>query len=668
MLEEKDVHALEIRTEGWAVGLQLAALALKNLPDPQNFVETFRGSHRFVLDYLAEEVIRQQRDDIREFLIQTSILERFNAESCEALTGYPDSQDLLSELDQANLFLIPLDDERVWYRYHHLFADFLQTELSKTEIEELYKQAALWHEQNDFLSEAVQYAIASGDLEFLADVIDRGLKRDTNWSGGNLTLYASWLDVLPPQAFKSRPALGLNASHILYLLGRFDLAEKQIDQTEQTLHALPSSPEKEQMLALASFYRGAIASVRGDSQQAIEKITFAQERLPQENHLQHARGFFSLGLAYELSGQTELALQNYLRSSEEARSAGVLSLAIHALGSAAQVQISRGRLFLAEQACQQAIQVAGGKRLLPLGLVEIILGSIALERNDFASAGEFLQNGIALSRRGGLMDDLILGLSHLSRLHVYQGRISNAFEVAQEVNTIIQGFGVERMSMLAAAYIASLQLLTSQEGSVAQWAAEYQAVRDEHQHAFADLTLVRFLLKTGERKNIPSILDNLLKQGQAQGRVQIRLESMILMSLFHRAEKDIPAAVDWLSQALELAAPERFIRIFLDEGEALLDLLPKARQAAPEFVDAILSSQQAGGDSHQSPLEQILDPLSEQELRVLGLIVEGKSNKEIADELVISVGTAKWHVHNILQKLGVSNRSQAIVRARELGF
>ena len=666
VLEEEDIHSLEMRTEGWAVGLQLAALALKKLPNPQNFVETFRGSHRYVLDYLAEEVIRQQRDDIREFLIQTSILERFNAESCEAITGYPDSQGLLSELEQANLFLIPLDDDRVWYRYHHLFADFLRTELSKTETEKLYRKAALWHEQNDLLSEAVQYAIASGDLEFLADVIDRGLIKDAIWSGGNLTLYAAWLDVLHPQAFQSRPALSLNASRILYLLGRFDLAEKQIDQTEQTLHALPSSPEKEQMLALASLYRGAIASVRGDTQQAIEQITFAQERLPQEHHLQHARGFFSLGLAYELSGQTALAVQNYLKSSEEAQSAGVLFLAIHALGAAVQVQISQGQLHRAEQACQQAIQIAGGKRLPPLGLAESILGSIALERNDLAAAEEFLQNGIALSRRGGLIDDVILGLSYLARLHAYQGRVSNAFDAVQEANTIIQGFGVERMSMIAAAHIANLQLLTGQEGAATQWAVKYQAVRAGQPHEFADLTLVRVLLKTGDRENVPSILDALLKRGQAQGRVRTCMEVMILMALSHRAEKDIPAALDWLSQALGLAAPEGFIRIFLDEGTALLDLLPKARQAAPQLVDAILGSLQA--ESGKSPLDQLPDPLSEQELRVLGLIVAGNSNQEIADELVISVGTAKWHVHNILQKLGVSNRSQAIARARELGF
>jgi LuxR family maltose regulon positive regulatory protein len=562
--------------------------------------------------------------------------------------------------------LIPLDDERVWYRYHHLFADFLRTELSKTETEKLYRKAALWHEQNEFTSEAVQYAIASGDFELLADIIDRGLKKDTVWSGGNLTLYASWLDALPSQAFISRPTLSLNASHILYLLGNFDLAEKQIDKTEDTLHDLPSSPAKDRMLALASLYRGAIAAVRGDTQKAIEKITFALERLPREYHLQHARGFFSLGLAYELSGKTALAGEYYLKSSEEAQVGGVLFHAIHALGAASQVHISQGQLQQAEQVCQKAIQIGGGRRLPPLGLVESILGKIAFERNDLAAAAEFLQNGIALSRLGGLMDEVLAGLSYLSHLHARQGQVSDAFDAAQEVNSVIQSYGVERLSMLAATHFANLQLYTGQVEEAAQWAVKYQAVRDEISHEFADLTLVRVLLKVGDRENVPAILDDLLERGQAQGHIRTCIEVMILMALFHRAEKDIPTAVGWLSRALELAAPEGFIRVFLDEGEALLDLLPNARQAAPEIVDGIISSLQA--ESGKSPLGQLPEPLTEQELRVLDLIVAGKTNQEIADELVISVGTAKWHVHNILQKLGVSNRSQASARARELGF
>lgn len=222
--------------------------------------------------------------------------------------------------------------------------------------------------------------------------------------------------------------------------------------------------------------------------------------------------------------------------------------------------------------------------------------------------------------------------------------------------------------MLAAAYTASLQLLIGQEEAATQWAIKYQTIRDGQSHEIADLTLVRVLLKTGERKKIPSVLNPLIKQKQAQGQVRSVIESMILMALFHRAEKDIPSAVDSLSQALGLAVPEGFIRIFLDDREALLDLLPKARQTAPELVDAILGIRQAESNSHPSPLDQLPDPLSAQEIRVLGLIVAGKSNKEIADELVISMGTAKWHVHNILQKLGVGNRSQAIVRAKELGL
>jgi LuxR family maltose regulon positive regulatory protein len=301
-----------------------------------------------------------------------------------------------------------------------------------------------------------------------------------------------------------------------------------------------------------------------------------------------------------------------------------------------------------------------------LGLVESILGKIALERNELATAEEFLQNGIALSRRGGFTDEVVTGLSYLARLHACQGQISKAFEAAEEVNTIIQGYGVGRLSMLAAAHFANVQLYTGQVEAATQWAVEYQSVRAEVSHDFAELTLVHILLKTGDLENVPSMLDALLTQGQDQGHIRTCVEVMILMALFHRAKTDIPTAVDWLSQALELAAPEGFIRVFLDEGEALLDLLPKARQAAPELADRILSSIQA--ESGKSPLDQLPDPLTEQEQRILNLIAAGKTNQEIADELVISLGTAKWHVHNILQKLGVSNRSHAVARARELGF
>jgi LuxR family maltose regulon positive regulatory protein len=227
------------------------------------------------------------------------------------------------------------------------------------------------------------------------------------------------------------------------------------------------------------------------------------------------------------------------------------------------------------------------------------------------------------------------------------------------------------MTVLASAYLARLQLFMGQKQAAAQWAAEVQPVRAAISHEFVDLTLVRILLAMDDLDTIPSILNPLLEKATAAGRMQTCIEAMLLLGLFHHAKKDSQSAVDWLEKSLRLATPEGFVRIFLDEGKPLLDLLPKARPAAPEFVDLLLGQNQPEGESPRfasTRIEQLPDPLSEQEIRVLKLIVAGKSNQQIADELVITVGTAKWHVHNILRKLGAGNRPQAIARARELGI
>jgi LuxR family maltose regulon positive regulatory protein len=224
------------------------------------------------------------------------------------------------------------------------------------------------------------------------------------------------------------------------------------------------------------------------------------------------------------------------------------------------------------------------------------------------------------------------------------------------------------MTVLASAYLARLQLFMGQKQAAAQWAAEVQPVRAAISHEFVDLTLVRILLAMDDLDTIPSILNPLLEKATAAGRMQTCIEAMLLLGLFHHAKKDFQSALEWIGKSLRLAAPEGFVRIFLDEGKPLLDLLPKARPAAPEFVDLLLGQNQPEDGSRSALIEQLPDPLSEQEIRVLKLIVGGKSNQQIADELVISVGTAKWHVHNILRKLGVGNRPQAIARARELGI
>ncbi|MEZ4644943.1 MAG: hypothetical protein R3E31_19800, partial [Chloroflexota bacterium] len=296
-LESAEISALAARTEGWIAGLQLAGFVLKNQPDQHAFISTFSGSHRYVLDYLTDEVLHSQGEEVRQFLVKTAVLRRFNPDLCQAVTGNPHSQRILEQLEQTNLFIVPLDHERVWYRYHHLFADSLLTELSKAEASELTKQAAVWHEANGMIFEAVTYALDSGDPDLMADMIDLALQQETIWSSGNLVLYSSWLEKLSDPVFASRPRLSLSAAFVLYLNGRFAEALQRIALAETNLAAQPASAQVENLLTLAALYRGSIAAVHGEVAQAIELITFAQSRLPRTAHMAHARAHFSLGLA-----------------------------------------------------------------------------------------------------------------------------------------------------------------------------------------------------------------------------------------------------------------------------------------------------------------------------------------------------------------------------------
>jgi len=666
-LESEVISVLEARTEGWIAGLQLAGFVLKNLPDHQAFVDTFSGSHHYVLDYLTDEVLQSQDEEVRQFLVQTAILKRFNTELCQAVTGNPNCQFILEQLEQTNMFIVPLDHERVWYRYHHLFADSLLTELSQAEASELTKKAAAWHQANGMIFEAVTYALDSADPEVMADMIDVALQQESTWSSGNLVLYSSWLEKLPAQVFANRPHLSLNSAFVLYLSGRFDDALQLIALAETDLAAQPASPEVENLLALAALYRGSIAAVHGDVKQAIELITFAQSRLPRADHMAHARAHFSLGLANELSGQADDAAKNFLLASDKARAVGVLHLAVHARCSAAQVLIDQGRLHLAEQACRTAIDLAEGQRFPPLGVAFSILGGIALERNDLASAEQLLNEGIALSRQGMLLDHVIAGMAFYVHLTACQGNMAEFLNAFDEVNAIIEGYGIDRVYPVVAAYYARMQMFFGERQATDKWAKEYTASRPESTHEYAELTLARYLIRSGNVETVPPLLQPLLEAAQTAGRSRSSMEIMLLFARYYQDQGDVPAALEWLRQALEIAAPEGFIRIFLDEAP-VLELLPQVRETAPDLVDAILGQQKLPDEVERPDQAQLPEPLTEQELNILALIVGGKTNQQIADELVVTVGTVKWHVHNILQKLGVNNRTQATIRAKELGL
>jgi len=661
------VQTMEARTEGWAVGLQLAGLALQNINDPLAFIQSFSGSHRYVLDYLAEEVLRQQGEEQTSFLSQTSVLDQFNADLCRALTGRQDAQQIIERLEKDNIFLVPLDNARIWFRYHQLFRDYLRTLLGKVEQGELCKKASHWYETGGMIREAVHYALASSDSNFSADVLERAMNQSTAWAGGNVTMLSSWLAALPEQILRSRPQLNLNASRILYLAGQFGQAEKHLTQAEITLESLPKTSEVDRLQAIALLYRGSIACVRGEAQAALEQTLSALSRLPKDDHLAQARAYFNLGSAYEIADQMKRAVENYLLCSESAQMAGVHFLAIQASCSAAQVQVKQGNLSEVEQTCQAVILIAGGARIPPLGLAHIILGIVALERNELSNARQLLLDGLALSRQGGLMDNAVLGLTALTRLFICMGDMAKAMSTAQEARSILQAFGVPMLASHAEAFLARTQLSMGKKQEALQWATAYQNSRGDTLLEYEDLTLARVLLAAGQLDAVPALLLPILECATRATRYLACVETMLLLGQCHVAKKD-PDAVEWLSQALQLAAPRGLIRIFLDVDAPLVTLLPKARAAAPEFVDRLLEHLPLPHGTLHPANARLPEPLSEQELRVLGLIVSGRTNQEIATELYISVGTAKWHVHNILQKLGVNNRPQAIARSRELGI
>jgi LuxR family transcriptional regulator, maltose regulon positive regulatory protein len=668
------VAALEARTEGWIASLHLAALSLqgRNAAQVDAFIHAFGGSHRYVFDYLAEEVLGQQDAEIGLFLRQTAVLDRFSAPLCQAVTGRTDSQAILQQLEQANLFLVPLDDARIWYRYHHLFADYLRMGLPPDESARLQASASQWCETNGLLFEAVHYALAGGSQELAADVVERVIQNAATWSGGELATLVGWIDALPGQLLRVRPRLSLHASRALFLSGRLVLSEQFIDQAEQVLRTQQAAGQDTTgLLAVATVYRAAIAALRGEVRTAIALGTAALAHLPETDLHARARAADGLGLAYGLLGDLALAEQFYTQASGLAQAAGVVYLAINARCEVAQVQIAQGRLQAAAQSCRRALELAGDTRIPPLGLAWAILGAVAYEQNDLAAAERYLQEGMALSQQGGLTDDLRSELLLLARLKRATGDLPAAAVAVAQGAAIVQRYQAPRLAQIAAACQAQIHLACGEMAAAQRWADAYalqrQAGPAEANPDFEELTLVRILLATGELAQALAIVIPLQQQAEAAGRLRTSIEALALQALIQAAAQERAAAVASLAKALRQAEPEGFLRPFLDEGAPLADLLPAARYAAPALVRRLLAAlPDEEHDANVAPTA--VDALSEQETIVLRLLCAGRSNQQIADELVISVGTAKWHVHNILQKLGVSSRAQATLRARDLGL
>lgn len=677
--------ALEHRTEGWIAGLQLAALALRSLrpgdaQTGEEFIASFSGDHHYIIDYLLEEVLRQQDESVRAFLRQTAALDRLCAPLCDAVTGRDDSRTMLMQLERANLFLIPLDDRREWYRYHHLMADSLRAGLDKSTLDATHRRASQWYEAHNLAGEAVHHAFAAGDPVLAADVLERVIQEASAWSRGEVSRLTGWLDSLPDSVLPSRPALSLHASRALYLSGQMERAEALLRQAELSLRGDTSDSCKQPGLpALAVILRAAMDTMRGEN---LAEAAVAMRRLLAQpefmgNHAA-ARAADTLGLACELSGDVGAAEEAYLRASELAQAAGVSYLAVNAHCEAALMQIQQGRLSLAAETCRTALGLAGDKSAPPMGLAWAILGDIARERNDPAAAEQLILTGIELSHEGGIVDDLRYAYLYLARLRQAQGEPAAALAAWQKADSLMRSYKVPRLTMLSTAHRAQLDLSQGNLALAGQWAQQYQQVRVsrpvEYLREFEDLMLARVLLAGQKYDETLELLQPLLATAQAAGHNRTVIEALILQVLTQQTRVTEIADASLIT-ALSLAAPEGFARLFIDAGPALIPSLIRVRDATPTYVDQLLAALSTGnaiGDqsvtaspSSQSPSSQTEEPLSEREIEVLRLLAAGLSNQEIADELFISAGTVKWYAHNIYGKLGARGRTQAVARARE---
>jgi LuxR family transcriptional regulator, maltose regulon positive regulatory protein len=703
-LPQAAVAALTARTEGWAAGLQLAALSLRDHADPAGFVASFTGSHRYVLDYLTEEVLARQPDEVVRFLLETSVLQRLSGPLCDAVTGRSDNQELLEQVERANLFLVPLDEQRRWWRYHHLFADLLQARLQQEQPErppQLHRAAAVWCQQHGLVDQAVHHALAAGDAAWAASLVDRHAQALLE-RGEGATLHR-WLAALPPDVVGSQPRLCLAQAVTALVDGRIDEAEALLAQAERAVDlAEPPEPPPGRtpsglgnIAATLAWLRAELARRRGD---ADATIRFAQQILAvadADDRFLGGFGRWNLAVGTLLQGRAADAEAMLAEFAAELRAAGRQRyFAVNTHYMLAQTQRVQGRLGAALRSCQQGLEVAtpaGGPALPAAGYAHIGLAELLRERGELDVALEHATHGVALCRQLGYGQSVGTGLATLAWVRQARGDQAGALAAIGEAEQAVPDPEViHDLFLPAAVQRARLLLLHGQLAQAARWArqrgldaADAPGYAREREY----LVLARVLLAQQEPDQALELLARLHDLAAAQGRAGSVLEIRALQALGLAAAGDQQGALAALAEALTLAAPEGYVRVFVDEGAPMAALLRRlavarakgqALATAPPpapYLERLLGAfQQAGLPVLPRPrpggaaVAGLVVPLSGRELEVLRLLASGKPNQTIAEELVVSLETVKSHVGHILDKLAVANRTQAVARARELGL
>lgn len=697
----EDVEALEARTEGWIAGLQLAAIAMQSAQQDRDisaFVQAFTGSNLYISEYLLDEVLQRLPEDIQTFLLQTSILDRLNAGLCDAVTDRQDGETMLATLHRANIFLVPLDGEGQWFRYHHLFADLLHARLPHAfpaeAIAALHTRAADWYEQNRLIPQAVNHALAANDFERVARLI-RVAARGLIFSG-QVNVLRGWLEALPQASFNDHPHLSFYLFWIDILQRKADLTSNAIQKKEDLLNVLPSSPENDRLRGelIAVLCRAMVLA--GDTARTIRLGEEALAFLPPDDDASRARVYSALAIAHDLEGRTDEAALAYRECSRQASAAGDHLLAVHTTMAQGLIQCRRGQLHeaarsfqgitgLGEQETmappdQAAFSAADSTRTSPLffaaGPGHIGLASVHLERNRLEAAEHHLQQGMELCRQGGL-DGVLIGRMLMSRLYQARGDWDGALGALKFPRLTFKD------DVNAATRESQIELARGDVDRAWRCVTPFVEMLNNDPAAFQpsllfvenpELALARVYVARGETAKAFRILDTL----QAAHHTGRPVEVCLLRALaYHKQSKRNLAqeAVANIERALALAESQGHVLPFLEESPTVIPLLQAvvSRQVAPQpvrnYARQLLAA--LGKDASAPSAGETGNPvesLSPREMEVLQLIAAGNSNQAIADQLFIAVRTVKKHASNVYGKLGVSSRTQAVARARELGL
>jgi LuxR family maltose regulon positive regulatory protein len=696
-LSSSAITMLEARIEGWIVGLQLAALSIEGHPDKDSYIANFAGSHQYILDYLAQEVFEQQPEDVQNFMLQTAILNRLTAPLCDAVTGRDDSQMMLELLARRNLFVMPLDEQRLWYRYHNLFADLLRYHLPQTpiDVEILHKRAAGWYEHEGFLEETVKHTLAIKDYDQFEQIILNNIMEILRQ--GKSALLLKWLDAMPDSWYDTRPMFGLAKAWVLLLNGKIDACKACVQTIEpyftdvdvDLVKQVDESFDAQQIQNVFMGLQAQIDLYNGEFTQAIQKINNVLETLSDNMPFGIGlRGLLTqyLGLAYWLIGDVEATDQ----AIDRAKTASSLSrepAAMLTANNLADLYRIRGQRTQAAALYQHVLQMVDENMdppfFLAVRVAHVELGHLLYEWNDLDAAEYHFKEALKLSQKG-FIDLRVVGLGYYGLFILSHARqdVEGMVSAGQKLMQLAQDVTSSPLAVFKVIKIP-LQIAQGDLDTLRHEIHRYELMLENEFNtvmAMGHLVIAEAYLALQEPTKAITLLSRLIQDSHVPQELGLQIQCRVLLAVTYQIQGDLPEALTELKQALLLAEPENYIRSFVDNGPRMAKLLQKyladptlytvEPAPSPDYVRKLLAAfdidmlSTATDTSNQS----LVDPLTERELEVLSLIASDLSNQEIADTLIISKNTLKTHIKNIYDKLDAHSRLQAVTKAQELNL